>query len=150
MLAASCLVQSIYVLGDYCGEFSRFFKFGKLTVCSIRLYSGDNELFTVKTVEFCSMRIEKTGTENFFRRPVPFLVVQSVNTAKIGDSTFCGNSCTAKEDDSAAFVNILLKFSRLFFCFHYTFTVPQRTQEFYLLCRYLKSHTFWERVTFIT
>ena len=104
LFAACRLMQPIYILSDDRAQLSLLLKLRKLEMRGIGLYVIDNELFPVKSVILLGITGKERVTEYRFGRILPFLVIQAVNAAKIGYSTFRRYACAAEKHDIIALV----------------------------------------------
>src|SRR5574344_773647 len=89
----------------------------------VRLYTFYDQFLSIKTVEFRRVCVKKAAGDDCLRRVFPFLAVQAVLTAEVGNAAFCGNSCSSEKNDFMAFVDHFLQFLLFFFCLSICFWV---------------------------
>ena len=75
------------------------FQLGELQVRGVRLGIQTEHLIAVESIKFLGLAHEKGMGQDGFRRPVVFLVVQTVHRAEIRDAAFGRYARTAEKDD---------------------------------------------------
>ena len=123
ILAAGSLVQPVDILGQHRPELSLLLQPRKGQMGPVGLYAVNDQLFPVEAVILLRVASEKACAENGLRRVLPLLVVQSVHTAKVGNSRFRTDSGPAKKHDVVTFGYPLSQ--GLYFFVHFR-DLPQR------------------------
>ena len=107
--AAGGLVQAVDVLGDNGKQFSFLFPLGQFQVSFVGLRFQGKHFIPVKAEEFFRLLHEEGVGQDGFRRIIVFLIVKTVHAAEVRDAAFRGDTGAAEEDDTGAFINILLE-----------------------------------------
>ena len=95
-------MKSVYVLGNDRTELSLLFQLSQAQMAAVGLDPVDHQLFPVKAVVLLGKAFKKRVAQNRLGRVFPFLVVQAVDAAEIGNPALRADARSAKENDVVA------------------------------------------------
>lgn len=84
-----------------------------LQMSLVGLFVKAKHFVSVKPVKFFGAFLKKAVAQNQLGRIIIFLIIKTVNTAKIRNPAFGAHACTAKKHNSSAFVNNALKLFKI-------------------------------------
>ena len=114
VITAGSLMKSVYILRYNRFKFSGTLHFCKCDMRRIGFYTFDYKFFTIKTEKFFRIVFEKRAAYNLLGRIFPFLIIQTVSAAEIGNSALRRNSRAPEKYDIRRFIIHFLQFSNKF------------------------------------
>ena len=81
-------MQAVDILRYNRLELACFFQLCEFQMRGVRLNAFDDEFFAIEAIELGGIIAEEVRAQNLFGRIIPFLMIQSIDTAEVGDSTF--------------------------------------------------------------
>ena len=102
LFAAGRLMEPVDVLRHDGAELSLPLQLGQAQVGAVRLDAVDHELFPMEAVILLRVPLEKAVAQDRLWRISPFLVIQAVDAAEIGDAALRADAGAAEENDIVA------------------------------------------------
>ena len=114
LFASRCLMQTVDILRDDGAQLAGLLQLSQLAVRLVRLYALDHQLFPVEAVVLLRVSLKKAVAENLLGRILPFLVIQTVHAAEIGNAALGAHTGPAEENDVVALLHPVIQFSDSF------------------------------------
>ena len=100
-------MKSVNILGNDCLQLALLLPLCQLPVCRIGLGRETKHLILIKTEELFRLLPVKGMTQNGFRRVIILLMIQSIHTPEVWDSTLRRHSCSTEKYNIITVINHL-------------------------------------------